>query len=255
MRDGIFKVRNDKLNCRCVSGQCDLSDTGYQCVPIDAPAPAPKTDAKLNAALIDGNHSEVKAIVDRMVSKLDKVKPYQKREYKPRDKVLRDENGFYYVNRGKREESLFTDDGKQNYTDNMVLAKEGTVNDPAKIAEMKLIGTILNEHEIALRKKTDIRNIQAGIAWLSNPVFDGPLAKGNVFLSVEYRTAAIAARLANRDRPLTTTIALRNLEALGNRSSDTRTMQEILDAVPDADYAADDAETMWLFFEQTTIPS
>jgi len=72
------------------------------------------------------------------------------------------------------------------------------------------------------------------------------LTINNTFLKLAYSTAKIDARL----QALSVETVLANLDNIGMKPKrDNRTIDQVLSAIPDYDYAADDKETAYLYFE------
>ena len=72
------------------------------------------------------------------------------------------------------------------------------------------------------------------------------LTINNTFLKLAYSTAKIDARL----QALSVETVLANLDNIGMKPKrDNRTIDQVLSAIPDYDYAADDKEVSYLYFE------
>ncbi len=62
-------------------------------------------------------------------------------------------------------ESLLDDNRQEQVT-----SKKGTKNDLARIAELRLMDSILSDHAIALKHKNEFKLLSVGVEWLLHPV-------------------------------------------------------------------------------------
>jgi len=62
-------------------------------------------------------------------------------------------------------ESLLDDHRQEQVT-----SKKGTKNDLARIAELKMMDTILSDHAMALKHKNELKLLSVGVEWLLYPV-------------------------------------------------------------------------------------